>query len=174
MDPMLARLPFLGGPPMVHLEANKLASSAEVVRRIYGWSGNISGSIRGPKNISSRLDNKRVAGCTKPGGCLDNNNPCLLYEVMRPGIDAKLPVMSAYRVLTKLEKLHTSYKDLRKHQDRFTEGEEEAKANELEKTFNIFMEGWRETIEEDNLITREKKEEKIQLLEDYLEDGGTR
>ena len=166
------RLPFLGGPPMDKLEDNKLPSEAEVLRRLCGKSGNVSGAIRAPRSLSCRLDSKRVAGCTKPGGCLENNVPCFFYEVKQTW--PNLPIVSDHRVLSKLEKLHTRYIAIKKSMHRYDEEEEEAFVNELEKTFDISTEGWREEIEDDEVLSREEKEEKKEVLEDYLKDGGTR
>ena len=166
------RLPFLGGAPLDQLEDNKLPSEAEVLRRLHGKSGNASGAIRAPRSLSCRLDNKPGVVCSRPGGCLENNAPCFFYEVKQTW--PNLPIVSDYRVMSKLDKLHTRYVAIKKVMHRFNEEKEEAIVKELEKTFDISKEGWREVIEEDNVLSREEKQEKIQVLQDYLEDGGTR
>lgn len=80
---MRQRLPFLGGRPMVRLEERMLATEAEVLRRLIGWSGNIVGSVRSPSAISCKLDRQRVATCYKPGQCQEKNKSCFIFEVKR-------------------------------------------------------------------------------------------
>ena len=78
---MRTRLPFLGGRPMVSLEERKLATEAEVLRRLTGWSGNVAGSVRSPSTISCKLDRQKGATCYKPGQCQEKNKSCFIFEV---------------------------------------------------------------------------------------------
>ena len=95
-------------------------------------------------------------------------------QVKQTGVAANLPLMSDYRILTSLDKLHKKYVKTTEHMDKMTEEEEEVATEELEKTFMVVKEGWREVVASDDILTREEKEAKIRLLEDYLEDDGTR
>lgn len=98
----------------------------------------------------------------------------MIVQVKKTGVAANLPMMSDYRILTSLDKLHKNYVKTTKHMDRMTEEEEEVATEELEKTFIIVKKGWREVVASDDILTREEKEAKVNVLEDYLEDGGTR
>ena len=173
-DPMMERLPFLGGRPIVELEERKLASCAEVLRRQFGWFGNRNGAIRAPKTVTCSLDSKAVAMCFQPGKCQDQGKPCFMFEVKKLSVAAGLPLVSDFVLLSRLEKMHNSHRSTIKNMDKMTDEQEEAKVSELEQTFNIFAENWREMIENDDVLNMEEKEEKIEVLEDYLEEHGTR
>ena len=48
------------------------------------------------------------------------------------------------------------------------------RSRNINTTFNITVDNWRELIEEDTTLTNPQKEEKIKLILDYIGDSATR
>ena len=155
------------GVPLLAVPPGSLASRSEVLRIIFSYNG---GNMRGFRftNMHCKL-NTAGTTCSDPEeGCIAKGDLCI-YRRIKAGWDI-FPCISDLAAIRKIERLKARY-DICVIQ----RGEDKQQTiEELATTFNFEAPDFETQIKSDRALSPEEKDQKLQVLMDYIGPEATR
>ena len=122
-------------------------------------------------------DRQKVALCLQEGGCMEQENPCLLEKVKLPWQMAGITTIGDFSIKEKLRKAREDLRAIDKNLHKETEAARDVRKKyleKIEKTFDISDPNARAIIMADtNREDRDKKED-IEFFDDFLGPNPTR
>ena len=171
---MGTRVTFLG-PPILQVGGEKFLTRNEVMRSLLGHLGRDRfHSFRGFEVPLVCGKGSTQRSCSTETGCTSTDTPCFLRKVTKAAVEGGFPIATHATIIKRLERVKADYKRALQNQARMTEEQEEAFMNGMEATFNLFKEDWEGEIERDGLLSEEEKERKLEVMRDYMVEGGTK
>ena len=173
----MAELAFLPGPPILQVAGLKFLSRNEAMRSLLGHLGKDSfQTFRGfkPPLVCPLVGKRKEAGCALPAGCIARDSPCYLRKVTKAAVDGGFPVVTPNTIITRLTRLQADYKTALKNQRTMSEEKVAAYMANMDETFDIFKKDWHAELENDGSISEEERARKVEVMRDYMEEGGTK
>ena len=173
---MGTRVPFLG-PPIMQVGGQKFLTRNQVMRSLLGHLGKDSFlTFRGfrPPMVCPMVRSSNLISCSTDKGCSATGSPCFFSKITKAAVEGGYPIVSAKTIIKRLDELKKSYSTALKKQNTMTEEQEQLFMASMESTFDIFKDNWQNEIDMDESLSEEAKARKVQVMRDYLEEGGTK
>ena len=185
----MALVPLLGKPGTREIPVGKLPSEGDFLQLLHGEIEARGGTVssREVKDLCCRIKEEK---CQNKGGegtevesgealgmdevhCLARGQPCLMGKMKKGWREAALPMKSDdYNILEQFKKLKQNFDKNKKPQQRAKHSQMADKYNKT--TVNMAPSNWEEQIRHDTALTSARREEKINLLADYIGKNSTR
>ena len=168
------RIPLLELDPINWAYLGSLPSEAQAIQLLWGHVNSNFVGFQGVASVSCRIV-ARKSICQKPGGCVEKENPCLLFKVKQPWIDAGFPIHNCdSQIIRKIINLKASF-DKKRRNTKLKNEDKVVFVNKLKNTtLNLAPLDWQRVILREQFLTSNTNRERIQVLEDYIGEGATR
>ena len=165
------------GHSISNMPSCSLASELELLRMIAWHREQPKSQCKSILSFCCESDRQKVALCMQEGGCMEQENPCLLQKVKLPYQMAGITMMGDFSIKERIVKAREEQKAVCKHLNKKTvtaTSEREKYLKKIEGTFDIKDANARAIIIADTNREEKDKEEDLAFFDDFLGSNPTR